>query len=230
MGERNGVIWTIPGLLTPCCWHGALTSNTTNISSTPSLTMGIVFLKGMQRHTRTRTWRSAWQRDGPHMCQHRHPPKTLAHAQNPYPALTSERREMNAQTHIRTQTSERGMRECGGKQVHGGWQTDSVSDPPSLVCCRLWVLTISSSLPQWKATSSTFLNIASTAWTISLHLPHICSLLFTWLMYQCNTFCILILKGIVKSFWNLFFVSSSCRQWLSYFLVWNRRLKWCQGS
>lgn len=173
MGERNGVIRTIPGLLTPCCWHGALTSNTTNISSTPSLTMGIVFLKGMQRHT----LEDLRARETAHTCASTDT-HTHTHAQNPYPALTSERREMNTQTHIITQTSDRGMREWGGKQVHGGWQTDAVSDPPSLVCCRLWVLTISSSLPQWRATSSTFLNIASTAQTISLHLPGISAVCF----------------------------------------------------
>lgn len=40
-----------------------------------------------------------------------HQKHAYTHIQNPYPALTSKRREMNTQTHIITQTSERGMRE-----------------------------------------------------------------------------------------------------------------------
>lgn len=100
-----------------------------------------MFLKGMQTHTHTHLNICVSMKA---LMGHTYVP-IQTHTQTLYPALTSQRRETNTQAHIILLISGRGKR---GKQVHGGRQTDSVSDPPSLVYYYVWFFTISLSLPQ----------------------------------------------------------------------------------
>lgn len=98
-------------LLTSYCWHTALTSNTTNISSALSQTRGNVPQRNADTHTHEHLCvheKNPWDT---HVCQHT----------NPYPALTSRRRETNTQTCIITQAQEW---ETGKTKCTGGQQTD----------------------------------------------------------------------------------------------------------
>lgn len=145
-----------PGSRLPHCWHTALTSNTTNISSTPSQTSRNRVPQKECTCTHTHTWTSLCPRRHPRdarMCQHTHthwnPLIQLSHLQKAWVEYTDAHHNTSHQT-----SEEEGKKKKGGRQVHGGRQTDRVSDPPSLVCCRFLVLChFSSSQPRGAYTT-----------------------------------------------------------------------------
>ncbi len=103
--EENGLIWTDSVLLTLYCWHSVLTSNTTNISSTPSQARGNSVPQKEHTHTHTHTHLN--------ICVSMKAPMgdtyvpTQTHMQTLVELSHLERRETNTQTHIITPTSER---------------------------------------------------------------------------------------------------------------------------